>query len=79
MHLLNVFCEYMHIYYCMEIIILTTEMMLTHGVENISGVVRHCKNKVVSQVVTCALTTGKFMFRKRSNELTDINYEHAYA
>jgi hypothetical protein len=52
MHLLNVFCECMNIYYCMEIIILMAEMFLTHGVENISGVVRHCNKKVASQVVT---------------------------
>jgi hypothetical protein len=49
---LNAFCECMHICYLMEIIILTTEMLLTHGVENISGVVRHCNRKVASQVVT---------------------------
>jgi hypothetical protein len=40
MHLMNVFCECMHIYYCMEINILMTEMLLTHGVVNISRVVR---------------------------------------
>jgi hypothetical protein len=34
---------------------LTTEMLqllLTHGVENVSGVVSHCNRKVASQVVT---------------------------
>ena len=63
----------------MEMIILTTEMLLTHGVENISRVVRHCNRKFAIQVVTSALTIGNFMFRKRSNELTDSIYEQAYA
>jgi hypothetical protein len=64
MHLLNVFCECMHIYYCMEIIILTAEMLLTHGVENISRVVRHCNRKVASQVVTGIVTTENLCSEK---------------
>ena len=48
----------------MEIIILMAEMLLTHDVENISGIVKHCKRKVASQVVTGIETTKKFMFRK---------------
>lgn len=42
---------------------LTIEMsqfLLTHGVENISGNVRHFNRKVASQVVTWALTTWNF-------------------
>jgi hypothetical protein len=61
--LLNVFCECMHISYWMEIIILTIEMLqllLIHGFENISRVVRHFNRKVAIQVVTWALTTWKF-------------------
>ena len=47
----------MHIYYCMEIIILMDEMVLTHEVDNISGTIKHCKRKVTSQVVTRMETT----------------------
>jgi hypothetical protein len=46
------FCKYMHIYYCMEIIILMVEMLLTPEFENILGTVKHCNRKVTSQVVT---------------------------
>ena len=54
-------------------------MLLTHEVEDISGVVTHCNMKVESQVVTWTLTTINLLFGKRNNELTVINYEHAYA
>jgi hypothetical protein len=39
-------------------------MFLTHGDENILGNVRHCNNKVASQVVTRIKTTKKFLLRK---------------
>jgi hypothetical protein len=45
------FSECMHILYFMEMIMLTTEMLcllLTHEVENISGVVRYCNKRVAS-------------------------------
>jgi hypothetical protein len=48
----------------MEIIILMAEMLLTHGVENILGTVRHCNRKFASPVVTGIVTTENFLFRK---------------
>jgi hypothetical protein len=41
----------------MEIIILMSEMLLTHEVEKISGNVKHCNKKVASQVVPGIETT----------------------
>jgi hypothetical protein len=49
--------------FSMELIILMADMLLNHEVENISGTVKHCKRKVVSQVVTGIETTKNFMFR----------------
>jgi hypothetical protein len=46
------FGKYMHIYYCMEIIMSMAEMLLTPEIENISGIVKHYNKKVTSQVVT---------------------------
>jgi hypothetical protein len=51
------FGKYMHIYYCMEIIMLMAEMLLTPEIENILGTVKHCNRKVTSQVVTRMETT----------------------
>ena len=48
----------------MEIIILMAKMLLTHEIENISGIVKHCNRKVASQVVTGIKITKNFMFRK---------------
>jgi hypothetical protein len=61
---MNEFCECMYICFCMEIIILMAEMLLTQEVENISGTVKHYSKKVASQVVTGIMTIENFMFRK---------------
>jgi hypothetical protein len=41
----------------MEIIILMFEMLLTHEVENLSGIVKHCNRKDASEVVIGIMTT----------------------
>jgi hypothetical protein len=64
----------------MEINILMAEMLLTHEVENISRVVRELQQKICKSSNHLSIDyTKKFMFRKKSNELIDINEEHVYA
>ena len=53
MHFLSA-CIYV---FGMEIIIVMAEMLLTHEVENISGIAKHCNKKVASHVVTRIETT----------------------
>jgi hypothetical protein len=48
----------------MEIVILMVEMLLTHEVENILGIVKHCNRKVASEVVTGIVTIENSLFRK---------------
>jgi hypothetical protein len=64
MHLLNVFCECMHICYLMEIIILTTEMLQTHGVENISRVVRTLQQESCKSSSHMSIDYRKFFVQK---------------
>jgi hypothetical protein len=48
----------------MEIIIITDEMLLTRGLENISGAIRHYNRKVASELVIGIVTTQDFLFKK---------------
>jgi len=41
------------------------QLLISHGFENVSGVVRHYNKKATSQVVKWAVTTGNFFLGNR--------------
>jgi hypothetical protein len=54
----------MHICYLMEIIILTTEMLQTHGVENVSRVVRTLQQESCKSSSHMSIDYKKFYVQK---------------
>jgi hypothetical protein len=57
----------MHICYLTKMIVLIDEMLqllLTHGVEKISGDVRHCNDQVANQSSHMSIDYKKFLFRE---------------